>query len=85
MFMTSPGYTGSNFDRYVYFKRLVVGMIYLLLCVNDILIAAKNMFDVISLKKLLSNEFEMKDLSPATKILGIEISKDHTTRMLYLS
>jgi hypothetical protein len=35
------------------------------------LIAAKNMFEVERLKSLLGDEFEMKDLGGAKKILGL--------------
>jgi hypothetical protein len=43
----------------------------LLLYVDDMLIAAKSMFEVKRLKSLLSDEFEMKDLGGAKKILGL--------------
>ena len=41
------------------------------------LIAAKKKSDVLKLKKLLSSEFDMKDLGAAKKILGMEIYRDH--------
>ncbi|KAE8719481.1 putative ribonuclease H protein [Hibiscus syriacus] len=59
--------------------------IFLLLYVDDMLIAAKNMDDVIGLKTLLSQEFDMKDLGTAKKILGIEICMDRDSRKLWLS
>jgi hypothetical protein len=36
------------------------------------LIAAKSMKEITTLKAQLSSEFEMKDLGPAKKILGME-------------
>ena len=45
--------------------------IYLLLYVDDMLIAAKNKSDIAKLKAQLSKEFEMKDLGAAKKILGM--------------
>ncbi|KAE8735884.1 hypothetical protein F3Y22_tig00000329pilonHSYRG00358 [Hibiscus syriacus] len=59
--------------------------IFLLLYVDDMLIVAKNMNDVIGLKTLLSQEFDMKDLGAAKKILRMEICRDRDSRKLWLS
>ena len=40
------------------------------------LVAAKDMFEVDKLKVQLKQEFEMKDLGAAKKILGIEIHRN---------
>uniref|UniRef100_A0A3Q7HAN8 Reverse transcriptase Ty1/copia-type domain-containing protein n=1 Tax=Solanum lycopersicum TaxID=4081 RepID=A0A3Q7HAN8_SOLLC len=56
--------------------------IYLVLYVDDMLIAAKKKYDI---QKLLSAEFEMKDLGAARKILGMEIIRDRERRKLFLS
>ena len=53
-------------------------MIYLLLYVDDMLIAAKNMCDIQNLKILLNGEFDMKDLGAVKKILGMELYRDRT-------
>ncbi|KAE8655753.1 Retrovirus-related Pol polyprotein from transposon TNT 1-94 [Hibiscus syriacus] len=58
--------------------------IFLLLYVDDMLIAAKNMDDVIGLKTLLSQEFDMKDLGAAKKILGMKIYRERDSRKLGL-
>jgi hypothetical protein len=50
--------------------------IYLLLYVGDMLIAAQSRKEITTLKKLLSSEFEMKDLGVSKKILGMEIARD---------
>ena len=61
----------------MYFKELVDGsFIYLLLYINDMLIAAKDMSEIDRLKLQLSSEFEMKDLEVARKIFGMEIQWD---------
>ena len=49
------------------------------------LIAAKNLDDVIGLKALLSQEFYTKDLGAAKKILGMEIHRDRSSKKLWLS
>ncbi|CAA0825269.1 Uncharacterized mitochondrial protein AtMg00810 [Striga hermonthica] len=80
------GYKRCDVDCCVYTKSLGDGsMIFLLLYVDDMLIAAKNMRDIIDLKSLLSQEFEMKDLGAAKKILGMEIHRDRGSNKLWLS
>ncbi|KAE8685445.1 hypothetical protein F3Y22_tig00111098pilonHSYRG00167 [Hibiscus syriacus] len=85
-YMIKIGYNRCEYDCCVYVKSLDDGsFIFLLLYVDDILIAAKNMDDVIGLKTLLSQEFDMKDLGAAKKILGMEICRDRDSRKLRLS
>ena len=50
--------------------------IYLLLYVDDTLIASKSRSVIDKLNKDLSSEFEMKDLGAAKKVLGMEIERD---------
>ena len=49
------------------------------------LIAAKDMSEVDKLKALLKQEFEMKDLRAAKKILGMEIHRNRQEGKLFLS
>jgi len=49
---------------------------YLLLYVDDILIAVKSRSAIDKLKKDLSSEFEMKDMSKEKEVLGMEIEQD---------
>ncbi|KAJ4971061.1 hypothetical protein NE237_004160 [Protea cynaroides] len=51
---------------------------------DDMLIAANNMSHIQVLKRQLSDEFEMKDLGAAKKILGMEIRRDRKVGKLYL-
>jgi len=61
----------------VYYNKLPRGeYIYLLLYVDDMLIASKSRSAIDKLKKDLSFEFEMKDLGEAKKVLGMEIERD---------
>jgi hypothetical protein len=76
-FMTEYGYTRSQFDNCVYFRKFLDGsFIYLLLYVDDMLIASKSKVEIDRLKAQLRTEFEMKDLREAKKILGMEIQRD---------
>ena len=61
----------------MYYNKLSGGKyIYLLLYVNDILIASKSRSAIDKLKKDLSFELEMKDLCEAKKMLGMEKERD---------
>ena len=69
--------TRSHYDPYVYYNKLPTGeYIYLLLYVDNMLIASKSRSAIDTLKRDLSSEFEMKDLGEAKKVLGMEITRD---------
>ncbi|KAG8485491.1 hypothetical protein CXB51_021304 [Gossypium anomalum] len=100
IYMQQPeGFTVSEKEDYVcLLKKSLYGLkqsprqknndgsfVYLLLYVDDMLIAAKDKGEIRKVKAQLSEEFEMKDLGPAKKILGIEILRDRKTSKLYLS
>lgn len=73
-FMLAHSFKRSKYDSCVYIKHVNGSPIYLLLYVDDMLIAAKSKIEITKLKKLLSSGFDMKDLGSAKKILGMEIS-----------
>ena len=76
-FMLETGFHQSIKDACVYFKRLENDCwVYLLLYVDDMLIASKDKAEINKLKEKLKAEFEMKDLGEAKKILGMEIVRD---------
>ena len=59
--------------------------IYLLLYVDDMLIASKSQEEIEKLKIQLRKEFEMKNLGEAKKILGTEIKEiDIKRNSIYL-
>ena len=85
-FMKDQKYKKSKYDHCVYLRRLQNGSyIYLLLYVDDMLIAAKSQVEIDRLKAQLSKEFKMKDLGEAKKILGMEINRDRERGKLWLS
>ncbi|GKC05160.1 transposable element, partial [Tanacetum coccineum] len=85
-FMVQHGFSRSAYDCCVYHKRAPSGsLIYLLLYVDDMLVAAKDMEEIKKLKILLNTEFDMKDLGAARKILGMEIIRDRKHGKLFLS
>ncbi|RVW21758.1 Retrovirus-related Pol polyprotein from transposon TNT 1-94 [Vitis vinifera] len=75
--MIRIGYKRCEYDYCVYVKSLDddSSFIFLLLYVDDMLIAAESMVVVNKLKSLLSKEFDMKDLGAAKNILGMEIHR----------
>ena len=84
--MTTHDFKRSNYDSCVYFKRSDDGsFVYLLLYVNDMLIATNDKENIRNVKVQLSKEFEMKDLGETDKILGMEILGNRKAGKLYLS
>ena len=83
--MLFHGFKRSEYDSCVYIKIVDGSSIYLLLYVDDMLIATKSREKITTLKKLLSSEFDMKDLGAAKKILGMEITRDRKSDLLFLS
>lgn len=59
--------------------------IYLLIYVDDMLVAFTDKNEIQRLKSQLNSVFEMKDLGSARKILGMEISRDRKAKTLVLS
>ncbi|KAG8480151.1 hypothetical protein CXB51_024883 [Gossypium anomalum] len=74
IYMTQPeGYKHVGGRNWKMYDR---SFIYLLLYVDNMLIAAKSQKEIDKLKAQLNQEFEMKNLGEAKKILGMEISRD---------
>ncbi|KAH9678884.1 Integrase catalytic domain-containing protein [Citrus sinensis] len=73
-------------DHCAYYKRFEDNdFIILLLYVDDMLVAGSNKDRVQELKAQLAREFEMKDLGPANKILGMQIHRDRNNMKIWLS
>ncbi|KAL1225437.1 Retrovirus-related Pol polyprotein from transposon TNT 1-94 [Cardamine amara subsp. amara] len=85
-FMKSQGFQKCVNNPCVYHKGSIIDdQVFLLLYVDNMLVAAKDSEQVKQLKKSLSEEFEMKDLGPATRILGMDIIRDRKKGTLKLS
>jgi hypothetical protein len=67
--MIANGFKRSLYDSCVYIKFIDGSPMYLLLYVDDMLIAAKSKIDIANLKEQLSSKFEMEDLVLLTKFL----------------
>ena len=85
-FMKDQDYTRSHYDHCVYHKKLSGGTyVYLLIYVDDMLIASSDITEITKLKGQMQKEFEMKDLGEARKILGMEITRNRKEGLVYLS
>ncbi|KAK9080130.1 hypothetical protein SSX86_001805 [Deinandra increscens subsp. villosa] len=82
----SLGFVRSEYDACVYFWECNSGSrVYLLLYVDDMLIAGKDLSVIKDIISMLSQEFDMKELGDAKKIIGMEIERNRTERTLKLS
>jgi len=72
-------------DDCVYHKFKGSKFIFLILYVDDILLATNDIGILLETKKFLSKNFEMKDLGDASFVLGIQIHRDRSWGILGLS
>nr|GEU34318.1 copia LTR rider [Tanacetum cinerariifolium] len=85
-YILSNGFKRSSYDICVYYGSYAPGeYIYLLLYVDDMLIACKSKAEIGSTKSLLKREFDIKDLEKAKKILVMEIVSDQSRKILRVS
>lgn len=85
-FMCSNGFTRCQADHCSYFQRFHdKSYIILLLYVDDMLVVGSSIEEINKLKKLLSNQFAMKDLGAANQILDMRIHGDRVSGTLKLS
>ena len=84
--MISHDFKRSSFDSCVYFKRCNdESLMCLSLYVDDMLIEAKSKEEIRIVKAQLNNEFEIKDMRAAKKILRMEILRGGVAGRLSLS
>ena len=81
----SFGFKENTFDRCIYMKVSGSKFIFLVLYVDDILLATNDLGLLYEIKKYLSKNFEMKDMGEATYMIGIEIFRDRSQGLLGLS
>ncbi|KAK9932856.1 hypothetical protein M0R45_020078 [Rubus argutus] len=83
--ITSFGFTENLVDECVYMKTVGKNFIFLILYVDDILLASSDLNLLNVTKAFLSKNFDMKDLGEASFVLGIEIKRDRKKGLLGLS
>jgi len=68
-----------EYDGCVYLKKIECEVIlYLLLYVNDVLIACTRKEEIENVKVMLESEFKMKDMGASSNILGMQNFRDET-------
>ena len=81
----SFGFKENVEDNCIYAKFKSGKYIFLILYVDDILLASNDVSLLLETKKYLSSNFDMKDLDEASYVLGIEIHRDRKNGVLGLS
>ncbi|RVW92102.1 Retrovirus-related Pol polyprotein from transposon TNT 1-94 [Vitis vinifera] len=75
----------NKFDQCVYMKVNGSKYIFMVLYIDDILLASSDVNLLNDTKRILSANFDMKDLGEASFVLGIEIYRDRSRNLLGLS
>ncbi|KAI5314256.1 hypothetical protein L3X38_043432 [Prunus dulcis] len=83
--VTSFGFIENILDDCIYLKVDKSRFIFLVLYVDDILLASSDFQLLLETKTMLSNSFDMKDLGEAHYVLGIEIKRNRSRKLLGLS
>jgi hypothetical protein len=83
--ITSYGFIENFVDQCIYLKVSGSKVIFLVLYVDDILLASNDLGLLHDTKQFISQNFEMKDLGEASYVIGIEIHRDRKQRILKLS
>jgi hypothetical protein len=84
-FQDSLGFKENIEDNCVYAKFKNGKYIFLILYVDDILLASSEVSVLLEKKRFLSSYFEMNDLGEARFVLGIEIHRNRVKGVLGLS
>ena len=83
--ITSFGFKENTVDRCIYLKVSGSKFLFLILYVDDILLASSDLGILHETKNFLSKNFEMKDMDEATYVIGVEIFQDRSRGILGLS
>ena len=78
-------FKASDSDAGLYIAQHKGSNIYILVYVDDILIAAKDMAAIINVKERLTSVFDVRDLGEAKYFLGISLDRDRTEHTLKMS
>jgi len=83
--IVSFGFRENTVDQCIYLKVSGSKFIFLILYVDDILLATNDLGLLSEAKRFLSNNFEMKDMCEAYYVIGIKIFRDKSQGLLGLS
>jgi len=80
--IVSFGLKKNIVDRCIYLKVSGSKVIFLILYVDDILLTTNDLGLLHETKKCLSRNFEMKDMSEASYVIGIQIFRNRSQGLL---
>ena len=83
--ITQNGFKENTIDRCIYLRVSGSSYIFLVLYVDDILLASNDSNLLIETNHMLSTHFDMKDLGEASYVLGINILRDKANGVIKLS
>ena len=83
--ITSFDFEENKIDQCIYLKTSGSKFIFLILYVDDILLASSDYSLLNETKQMLSRTFDMKDLGEVAFILGIKIHSDRSRHLMDLS
>ena len=84
--LTSLGFTRLDAETCLYvFKDQAGNLCFLVVYVDDLLLAANSRAFMNTIKKRLAEKFKMRDLGAASYILGMEIKRNRSRRTISLS
>jgi len=78
-------FKSNEHDPCLYIRKTGSSIIIIALYVDDLLIIGNSKTQIAQLKGEFKNRFEMKDLGPATVMLGIQITRDRQNKKLSIS
>ncbi|XP_019435884.1 PREDICTED: uncharacterized protein LOC109342338 [Lupinus angustifolius] len=81
--LLQSGYTKSLADHSLFIKHVSSSFTAILVYVDDLILTGNNMIEITEIKKLLDNEFSIKDLGELKKFLGMEIAQSSKGILLY--
>ncbi len=70
------GFKASDADPSLFTAQLKSGAVYILVYVDDILVAANSLTDILSIKDRLASSFKLTDLGEAKYFLGWSLARD---------
>ncbi|KAL3160750.1 hypothetical protein ABBQ32_14128 [Trebouxia sp. C0010 RCD-2024] len=79
------GFTASAADPGLYIAQFKGGKVYLLVYVDDMLVAAKSMADIQHVKDRLAKAFKVTDLGEVKYFLGMSVERDRQAKTLKLT
>ena len=83
--LESMGFTASEADPGLFIGHFKHGTVYLLVYVDDILVAAKSIADIRHVKDRLTKVFKVRDLGEAKYFLGMSLDRDRQAKTLKMT